>query len=200
MNASTKRLKILVAGVGGQGALTAARFLGDAAMAVNLPVIVGQLHGMSQRGGAVECSVIIGDGHSSHIGDGEADVVMGLEPLEAKRSLPKMSQHTKCVVNLGKIVPFSLAMRGESYPELEPILAYIRTVTPHLYTVDGPALVRQTGISRTLNVAMLGAVAGLDMLPFGHEVLWQAIEKKIPPRFLEVNRQAFDLGVSSVNQ
>jgi indolepyruvate ferredoxin oxidoreductase, beta subunit len=198
MSESPSRLKLLVAGVGGQGALTAARFLGEAALASGLDVIVGQLHGMSQRGGAVECSVIIGPGHSSHIGNGEADVVLGLEPLEVKRSLPKIAPHTQVLVNLGTIVPFSLAIQGKHYPSIEGILSQIREVTPSVYTVDGPALVKQTGLPRTLNVALLGALSGMGVLPFSSDVLFAAIEKKIPARFLEANRQAFELGMAVI--
>ncbi|MBW1872965.1 MAG: indolepyruvate oxidoreductase subunit beta [Deltaproteobacteria bacterium] len=199
MTLPIKRLKLLIAGVGGQGALTAARFLGEAALSSGMPVIVGQLHGMSQRGGSVECSVIFGKGYSPHIGEGEADVVLGLEPLEVKRALPKISKHTKIVLNLGKIVPLSLAIAGKSYPPLEGILEAIREVTPHLFEIDGPGLVKQTGLPRALNVALLGALVGLEILPFGREVLWQAIVKKIPPRFLEANRQAFELGISATH-
>jgi indolepyruvate ferredoxin oxidoreductase beta subunit len=194
------RLKILVVGVGGQGALTATRFLGDAALLSGFEVMVSQLHGMSQRGGSVECSCIIGPGQSSFVGNSEADVVLGLEPLEALRALPKMSPHTKVVVNLGRIVPFHLAIQGLSYPAIEKTLEEIRQTAPQLFTVDGPALIQKVGVPRTLNVIMLGALAGLGMLPFSQNALWQAIEKRCPPRFLEANQQAFKLGIQSVEQ
>jgi indolepyruvate ferredoxin oxidoreductase beta subunit len=146
----------------------------------------------------VECPVLIGPGHSSHIGHGEADVVLGLEPLEVRRALPRASGHTRVVVNLGTIVPFSLAVQGEDYPPVEGILEEIRGVTRELYTVDGPGLVKQTGLPRTLNVVMLGALQGLGMLPFAEDMLWNAIERKVPARFLEANRVAFDLGIQTV--
>lgn len=193
-----ERLKILVVGVGGQGALTAARFLGEAALAADLPVIVGQLHGMSQRGGSVECPVLIGPGQSSHIGNGEADIVLGLEPMEVQRALPKLSENTRVVVNRGTIVPFSLAAAGEDYPPIDEIIERVRSITKEVFEVNGPELVEKTGLPRTLNVVMLGAVAGLDMLPFDKDLLWKAIEKKIPERFLQANRMAFDLGVGVV--
>jgi indolepyruvate ferredoxin oxidoreductase beta subunit len=197
---ASERLRLLVVGVGGQGALTAARFLGEAALAARQPVIVGQLHGMSQRGGSVECPVIIGPGKSSHIGNGEADVVLGLEPLEVRRALPKLSEHTRVVVNLGTIVPFSLAVQGKDYPPVGQILSEVHDITSIVYEIDGPALVKQTGLPRTLNVVMLGALAGLKMLPFDDQILWQAIEKKVPPRFLEANRKAFELGIQTVRE
>jgi len=193
-----RRFKLLIAAVGGQGALTAARFLGDAALAAGFPVKVGQLHGMSQRGGSVECSVLIGPGQSSFIGDGEADVVLALEPLEALRSVPKMAATSRVVLSSGCIVPFVLAMQGIPYPPLHEILAQIRAVTPRLFVVDGPGIMREVGGARALNVVMLGAVCGLHILPFGPEPLWAAIEKQSPRRFMESNLKAFELGRRAV--
>ncbi len=193
-----QRFKILVVGVGGQGALSAARFLGEAALETRLPVNVGQLHGMSQRGGSVEASVIVGPGYSSHIGNFEADIVLGLEPLEVLRALPKINADTRVVTNTGQIVPFSLAIQGVPYPPVEKTLEKVGAATRHLVKIDGPAIVKKVGVPRTLNVAMLGGLAGLNLLPFGDEILWKAIAKKCPQRFLDANRLAFDLGMKSV--
>jgi indolepyruvate ferredoxin oxidoreductase beta subunit len=192
------RFKILVVGVGGQGALSAARFLGEAALEKKLSVNVGQLHGMSQRGGSVEASVIIGPGHSSHIGNFEADIVLGLEPLEILRALPMINSDTQVVANTGQIVPFSLAIQGVPYPPVSETLKKVRAVTKHLVEIDGPALTKRVGVPRTLNVGMLGALAGLKLLPFDNELLWKAIAKKCPERFIDANRQAFELGIKSV--
>jgi indolepyruvate ferredoxin oxidoreductase beta subunit len=197
---SMPRLKLLIVGVGGQGALTAARLVGEAALAANLPVIVGQLHGMSQRGGSVECPVLIGPGHSSHIGNRQADIVLGLEPMEVQRALPRLSENTRVVVNRGTIVPFSLAVAGQDYPPVDQLIENVRAITKEVFEIDGPALVEKTGLPRTLNVVMLGAVAGLGMLPFDQDHLWTAIEKKVPERFLQANRMAFDLGLNEVKK
>lgn len=193
-----ERFKILVVGVGGQGALSAARFLGEAALKEKLQVNVGQLHGMSQRGGSVEASVIIGPGHSSHIGNFEADIVLGLEPLEVLRALPKINADTRVVTNTGQIVPFSLAIQGVPYPPVEKTFEKIGAVTKHLVKVDGPAITKKVGVPRTLNVAMLGGLAGLKLLPFGDEILWKAIARKCPQQFLDANRRAYELGIQSV--
>jgi indolepyruvate ferredoxin oxidoreductase, beta subunit len=174
--------------------LTAARLLGEAAMKAGLDVSVGQLHGMSQRGGAVECSVIIGGAKSSYVAAGQADIVLALEPLEALRALPMMSKRTRVVVNLGKIVPYSLAIQGKDYPSIAGILAGVEETASRPYTIDGSGLTEQVGLPRALNVVMLGALAGLGLLPFADEILWQTIEKKIPERFAAANRNAFELG------
>ena len=198
-NTNSSRFKLLLVGVGGQGVLTAARFLGDAAFNAGYEVNVGQLHGMAQRGGSVECSVLIGTGKSSYIGDGEADAIVGMEPLEVLRALPKMSSATKVLVSLSQVVPFHLAIKGQGYPDVTQVLEKVRRVTGALYKVDGPSIVKKTGVPRTLNVVILGALAGLKILPFDEHVIWKAVEKRCPPRFLDANQKAFTLGMEAVD-
>ncbi len=192
------RLAILVAGVGGQGVLSAARWLGDAATAADLPLRVGQLHGMSQRGGSVQATVLIGPGQSSFIVDGAADVMLAFEPLELHRALPKMGAQTRAIVNLGQIVPFTLAQRGQGYPAVENLLEQVRERVGQLICIDGSVLSQQTGAVRGLNVMMLGALFGLGVLPFDEQTLLGAIERRCPPKLVEPNRRAFALGKEAV--
>lgn len=188
------RLKVLVVGVGGQGVLTVARVLGEASRAAGFDVTVGQLHGMSQRGGSVESSVLIGPYHSAFIGSGEADIVLGLEPLETERVLDKMWQGTTVVFNRSCVVPFVLTMAGRDYPELESIEHTIRSVASRVWSVDGRRAALEAGDRGALNMAMLGTLSVLDPLPFGEDVLLSAIERRSPARHREVNRRAFRLG------
>lgn len=199
-NANGRR-KILLVGVGGQGVLTAARMLGDATLHAGHEVMVGQLHGMAQRGGSVEGSVLIGRGESAFVERGGADVVLGFEPLETLRALPRMSSRTRVVVNLGRVVPFPLSMQGEAYPDLEQILDDLRAVTCDLITLDGTTLLtEQVGSPRSLNILMLGVLASLDLLPFDASALWQAVELRTPPRFLKTNQQAYELGLRAATR
>jgi len=191
---SDGRFRILVVGIGGQGVLTASRLLGEAATRSGLGVVLGQLHGMSQRGGSVQSTVIIGPGRSSFIEQGQADVVLGVEPLEVLRARDKMSINTNVVVNLGQVVPHTLGLKGESYPEMDRLLDDIRAVAPQLTEVDGPAILEAVGVPRTLNIAMLGALAGLRILPYDDAMLWKAVEEYWPAHFCEPNRRAFSLG------
>ena len=197
---SGERTKILVVGVGGQGVLTVARMVGDAAMAAGLDVRVGQLHGMAQRGGSVEALVLLGPGQSTFIGDGEADVVLGLEPLETLRALPRMRPTTRAVISSGKVVPFTMVRDGLQYPALDEVYAQIRAVAPALHVVDAPALLEQARAPRSLNICMLGALASLDVLPVSEPDLWAAVEKRIPPKHLDANRKAYELGMAAVAQ
>jgi len=191
-----ERFSMLLVGVGGQGLLTAAQILGDAAHAAGKQVVVGQLHGMSQRGGSVECSVLFGPGLSSYLS--RADVVAGFEPLETLRALNRMGPETTVLMNRGKFVLPTLVRERKPYPPLEDILSKIRRVAKEIILIDGPGASRKTGLQRSLNVFILGALAGLGLLPFDDSTLWPAIARRCNLRYLEANREAFTLGRSSI--
>ena len=191
--------RLLLMGVGGQGVLTAARTLGEAAMASGLPVRVGQLHGLSQRGGSVESSVVIGPGQTGFVGPKQADVVLGLDPLETWRALPRMSACTQVVLNRAHVALNSLTVQGLQYPRLAETLAAIGAVTEHVTVVDGLALAHEAGNARALNVVMLGLLAGLDLLPLDAAALAAAVDARSPERHRETNRRAFQLGSDSVS-
>ena len=191
---TAERTGVLVVGVGGQGALTAARVLGEAAVRSGQEVVLGQLHGMSQKGGSVEATVLFGPGHGSFIGAGQADVVLGMEPLEVLRALPRLSAETAGVVNLGRVVPTQLAIQGRAYPEVGGVLARVRARAPRRVAVDGPALARAAGAPQALNMALLGALCGLGVLPVSPRAVWAAAAARL--RHLENNRRAFELGLA----
>jgi indolepyruvate ferredoxin oxidoreductase beta subunit len=154
------------------------RLLGKVALTEGKQVVVGQLHGMSQRGGSVESTVLFGPGNSSFIGPGEADALLALEPLEALRSLPRISHNTRVVMSLGTIPPFTLAQKGQPYPDLDGIVATLREAAGEVITVDGPALAAAAGSARALNMVMLGVLADLAILPFAPEAIERAIEER----------------------
>jgi len=193
------RQKVLLAGVGGQGVITLSRLLGDAAVRAGLEVRVGQLHGMSQRGGSVQASVLFGPGQSSFIPGGGADVLVALEPLEALRARPKLSPRTRALVSRGRVIPFTLAQRGEPYPDVDGLLAALRAVSPELTVIDGPELLARAAAPRSLNVLMLGALAGLELLPLDAAALLAAVERRSTGGRLEENRRAFALGREGVS-
>jgi len=189
------QLRMMVVGVGGQGVLTVARVLGDAALRRGLEAVVGQLHGMAQRGGAVEATVLIGSGiHSSFVE--HADVLVGFEPLEVLRALPRVTPQTRVIFNHGRVVPFPLSMQGLPYPDVNGILSQVREVTPRVTEVDGPTLLAELGEDRALNMVMLGVLAALEgVLPFDELTVRSAVERQGGSAHrLELNLKAFDLG------
>ncbi len=186
------RLGMLLVGVGGQGVLTAARILGDAAHRSGHEVVVGQLHGMSQRGGSVQCTVLIGPGESSFIR--RVDVLLGFEPLEALRARDRLTAATKGLVNEGRVELSEWSRRQWPDIPLDRMLGDIRGAAPDVTPVNASHLAAQAGDVRTLNICLLGALAGLGLLPFDEKVLWEAAARRCSPLSLEANRRAFDLG------
>jgi indolepyruvate ferredoxin oxidoreductase beta subunit len=188
------RWRALIAGVGGQGVLSAGRWLGEAAFACGLPVSVQQVHGLSQRGGAVQAALAIGGARSPEIGDGMADLLVALEPMEGTRALAKLSSRTTALVNTRPLLPASLQSAGRPYPPLPSLLAPIEEAAGSLTAVDATALAEQAGSPRSVNVVMLGLLAGTGLLPFAGEALLEVILASGAATFGEVNRRAFQLG------
>jgi indolepyruvate ferredoxin oxidoreductase beta subunit len=192
------RRKILMVGVGGQGVLTAAHIIGLAGQAAGQNVTVGQLHGMSQRGGSVEATVILGPGKTAFVGPGAAKIVVGFEPLEVLRAVPRFAEGARVLANTGRVMPRLLAQGGEPYPDMKEILREIEGWAGEVRTLDGPRIQAEVGESRALNMALLGALAGLRWLPLEEEALLRAMDLRSPDRFQETNHRAFDLGRSAV--
>ena len=186
-------LQLLLVGVGGQGVLTAARVLGEAAHAAGCDVVVGQLHGMSQRGGPVECTVRLSAGAGSFL-VGAADLMAAFEPLEMLRALRGRLPPRRILLSDTPIVPYALAVEGADYPALEDVVAEARRVTDDVRTFPGSEIVRRLGDVRVLNTAVLGAIAGMGLLPFDRGALTAAASRRLPGRFVEINERAFELG------
>ena len=190
---SAARFQVLLVGVGGQGVLTASKVLAAAAQAADVSTVIGQLHGMSQRGGAVECSVIFGTTESSFV-SGAADVVAAFEPLEAIRALPRIGPKTHVIINASPIRPYGMVQDGTPYPSRDEVIATVQSSAASAVVLDGPAITKQVGVARTLNMAMLGSLLGLGHLPMGEEALLAGIEATCAPRFLDSNHEALRLG------
>lgn len=190
----TRPFRMVFAGVGGQGCVTAARVVGRAAMATGLSARVGELHGLSQRGGSVQCTVVVGPGRTARIEAGTAQVLLALEPLEALRALPYVGRETRVLVNLGKIVPFPLTLAGTPYPSMDSILTRLSGEALSVTPVDAAGIASAAGNRQAENVAMLGALSALGVLPVPGEALLEAVDRTSPERHRAANRSAFAAG------
>jgi indolepyruvate ferredoxin oxidoreductase beta subunit len=161
-----KRQRIFVAGVGGMGAMTVSRVLGEAALLAGENVVVGEIHGMSQRGGIVHSAVLIGPGDGCQIDAGEADILLALEPIEALRALPKAHADAIVIVNTHPVVPYTVAVGGSTYPDIDEALATISNSLASLIAFDAHQVAIGAGSARAANVAMLGALAQSGALAF----------------------------------
>ncbi len=189
-----RRNQLLLVGVGGQGVLAAAQILGGAAHEAHLPVVVGQLHGMSQRGGSVQCTVILGAAESSFLCGHAADTVIAFEPLEALRALPQMGASTRVVTSRSQLVPFDAVLANAAPHHVDRIVEQLRQVAGEVHALDTRTLMGSVAESRALNLMMLGAAVGLGFLPIPEPTLLAAAYARCGRKHMEANRQAFLLG------
>ncbi|MFZ7127049.1 MAG: indolepyruvate oxidoreductase subunit beta [Desulfobacterales bacterium] len=192
-----KTTRLIIVAVGGQGNLLASRILGEAALADGVPVRMSEIHGMAQRGGVVESAVLFGDGESTLISDGEADVLVGFEPVETLRALNKCSAATTVITNLAEVPPFTVAIGRGAYPNLDELQRLIRSKTARLIAFDAAAMAKAAGNIMAVNMVLLGALCRTGLVPVKAETVKTAITQRSKPAFLETNLRAFEMGVDA---
>ncbi|MFC1572039.1 indolepyruvate oxidoreductase subunit beta [Candidatus Eisenbacteria bacterium] len=202
-NHESARLRILIVGTGGQGVITAARLLTNFYVERGHAVVSGQLHGMAQRGGAVQASVMIDCGIGPGLPAGGANIVLGLEPVETARAMPFISSKTAVLMNTAEVVPYVLSQQyvlkqgTGRYPSLEVLQEAIGNATSRLRALDATVLAKRAGSIRAVNVVMLGCLFGAGLLRVSPEEFLEAIMRTAPPRLADVNRKAFLEGVQA---
>ncbi len=181
---------IMIVGVGGQGTLLTSRILGGAVLNQGHDVKVSEVHGMSQRGGSVTTYVKYGEKVYSPIIDrGEADLIIAFELLEAYRALPYLREGGRMIVNNQQINPIPVIIGAMEYPS--DILAKMQAKAD-IVAVDALPLAQQAGNAKAANVVLVGVLARSTEISYADWV--QALRETVPPKFLDVNLAAFDLG------
>ncbi len=189
------KIDIVVTGVGGQGSLSASTFLGEAAARAGLEVVAGEIHGMSQRGGIVTSTVRIGRLCGPIVSLGDAEVLLGFEPVETWRALDAASKKTLVVTNTRPIVPPNVSTRGDPYPDPEAVVDEIRKVARKVIAFDASAVAVEVGNPQALNAVLLGVLAGTGALPYDDRLLLDVIIENVPERTFDTNRNAFARGL-----
>ena len=188
---------VILAGVGGQGAVLASKLLARAAMERGLPVKTAETIGMAQRGGSVFSHVRMGEGaHSPLIGRGRADAIVAFEPAEAVRQLPLLRPGGMVVTSDAPVIPVSAATGGPAY-DLPAIMAYLheRVGEKNLAIVDAATAEAELGTAKALNVVLLGAAARAGALgPVTVDDLAAAVRATVSPRFLTLDLAALSIG------
>ena len=184
---------IFLAGVGGQGIITASKIIGDAALLAGKNILLSETHGMAQRGGSVTCTARIGDVYSALIPDGRADVILGFELLEALRALPKASRKTAVISSNDTIVPLSVSTQKLHYPTVEEAKEMILGVAGKLLIVDARRLATEAGVPMSSNIVIVGALAGSGGTGLSRVQFARAVEANIARKVSE-NLAAFDKG------
>jgi indolepyruvate ferredoxin oxidoreductase beta subunit len=185
-----RKQDIILAGVGGQGILSIAFVIDNAALREGYNVKQAEVHGMAQRGGAVQSHLRFSKDriHSDLIPKGEADLILSVEPLEALRYLDYLRPGGRVV---SSSTPF---VNIPDYPDLGTILAGIRAVEGSVI-LDSEALAKEAGTSKAQNTVVLGAAA--KYLAVSEEGLLEFIKVLFGPRgdkVLNANLRAFELG------
>ena len=192
-----KTNRCVFVGVGGQGNLLASRLLGEAALSMGIPAVVSEIHGMAQRGGVVESAVLTGNVTSPIVSNGEADVLVGFEPLETLRILLKCNQKTLVITNTHPLPPFTVSVGQGKYPPVDEVLDLIHDKVDKVIALDGNELAEKAGNPLSLNMVMLGALIGSGAVPVTAESMKETISSSTKKAFLESNLKAFDFGMEA---
>jgi len=194
-----KPTRLILVAVGGQGNLLSSKVIGESALLADVPVRMSEIHGMAQRGGVVESSIVFGDAKSTIISDGEADVLVGFEPSETLRALNKCNSSTVVISNLAPLSPFTVTVGSGIYPDLKKLQSLIRAKTAKLIAFNAEVLAREAGNVLSVNMVLLGALIQTGKIPLTKETVKEAIKTKTKKAFVESNLKAFELGFSTAN-
>ncbi|WP_297550477.1 indolepyruvate oxidoreductase subunit beta [Thermococcus sp.] len=197
-----REYNIVITGVGGQGILTAANLLGWAALRAGYKVRVGEVHGMSQRFGSVIAYVRFGeDVYGAMVPEGKADVILSFEPVEALRYINYLKKGGLVFTNARPIPPVQVSMGLATYPSLEEIKKIIEEdFEGKFMAFDAEKLAMEAGNIVTTNVVLIGALTQTPGFPLSAEHVREVIRVSVPPKTIDVNMKAFDLGVKAAKE
>lgn len=185
---------IMIVGVGGQGTLLASKLLGRLLLGRGYDVKVSEVHGMSQRGGSVVTYVRWGERVFSPIIDkGQADCILSFELLEAARYTEYLKPGGRIIVNSQQINPMPVIAGMASYPE--NLEEKMKSLGINVDALDALSLAEKAGSSKAVNLVLMGRLA--RHFDFTIEEWLDAIGQSVPPKFLELNKKAFELGRSA---
>lgn len=181
---------IMIVGVGGQGTLLTSRIIGKTAMKMGLDVKISEVHGMAQRGGSVVTFVRFGEKVCEPVvEEGQADVIIAFERLEALRYAHFLKKDGALIVNDCRIDPMTVVIGAKKYPE-----NIIETLKKDhdVYAIDGQKMAMELGNSKVLNSVVLGYSA--KFIGFDIDSWLEVVEDTVPPKTIELNKKAFAAG------
>ena len=183
---------ILICGVGGQGTVLASKIIAAAAMNEGSAVHSAETIGMAQRGGSVTSHVRIGEAYSPLIPHGAADMILAFEPAEAVRNLIYLKKGGSVLVNSVPVKPVTESLKDTGY-DGSNMIAYLKE-NCECVEIDAEKICAPFGSSRYFNIAILGAACGTGKLGISKETILKEIEKRVPAKFVETNKAAFEAG------
>lgn len=187
-------LSLIMSGVGGQGIIKSGNIIGDAAIKEGKNVILSEVHGMAQRGGSVISEMKIGNSLSPLIKNGEADIILGFEPIEALRVLDKASIDSTIIINNNPIIPLLVSLGKAKYPDLNRHYEEIRKFNKNLIIIDARSLALKAGHIITENIVLLGVLSATPMFPISSNSMIKTVEESFPIAYKDINIKAWTLG------
>ncbi len=188
---------VFISGVGGMGILTAANIISKAAMNQGFKVLMSEVHGLSQRYGMVYTTVRIGDVHSPLIKEGDADVLLGLEPVETLRySYMVNKENGYVIMNLNPVPPPTVSAGLTDYPDVERVLETIKGIARRVIAFNALDIAKKLGSPLLQNTILLGVMFSLKDFPINWENGEWAIKDVFrgKDKVIDMNIKAFKEG------
>ena len=183
-------MNVMVVGVGGQGTLLTSRIIGNTALQAGHDVKLSEVHGMAQRGGSVVTYVRYGKNVSEPtVEEGDVDVILAFERLEAMRYAHFLKKGGVLVVNDCRIDPMTVTIGAAQYPE--NILEELQKQYT-VYAINGDKIAGELGNSKVLNSVVLGLAA--QHMEFSKEQWISVLSSTVPPKTVDINAKAFEAG------
>jgi indolepyruvate ferredoxin oxidoreductase beta subunit len=193
---SMKKLNIIIAGVGGQGNVLLEEIIGVSAMKEGYEVRGADTFGASQRGGSVVSHLRLGeDIDLCLVPEKTAHIVVGLEPCEALRAARELIRENGLLVyNTSPILPVPVKTGAATYPSPGVITGLMRKLTRNIVCLDATALCKEKGSPRSINIAMLGVLMGLEALPLSLDVVREVMLELLGYKSADANASIFETG------
>ena len=192
-------LNVIVTGVGGQGNVLISQLMGNALVRAGYHVTIGETYGASQRGGAVMSHLRISRQaqYGPLIPHSQADVILGLEPLETLRVLGQYGNPGVTVVtNSRPVYPLAVAVGAAHYHSVEEIVKALEELSSRAWLINATDIALDLGASILANIVMAGALVGAGVLPLAPEEFEQELQESLPADRLDSNLKAFRRGLA----
>ena len=188
-----KNINISLVGVGGQGVVSTGIILGNTISKKGINVVMSEIHGMAQRGGIVTVDMRIGDVSGPIIPKGKLDLIIGFEAMETLRALKRATNATKIIMNMEKIIPFTVNIGDEKYPDIEEIIKNVNI--KNIVGIDAISIAKKNGNLQSVNMVLLGAAFATDLLPIEQMDIEESIKTQFPKYSWESNINSFRDGM-----
>lgn len=195
-------LNIIICGIGGQGNIRMSRMIGKILNGKGYYVNIGETFGAAQRGGAVFSSMRVSKkkNYGPLIPEGQAHLILSLEPLEALRILGKYGNpEVACIVNSQPVWPVGVLAGELEYPDLDQLQEATRKLSRIFWAVDATRLAMSLGAPIVANIIMLGLLAESNIIPVDIQDVQEEIRSSFPASVVDLNLRALDAGAHAVN-